>query len=813
MNQGKHIKTLAITAIAASAAALAGTSRAAPPQTRHVVSNDEKKVFIDDQIRFAEGLASRKHYDLAIEEYKRLIRRFKDDPLVAEAWARLAATLAAKGDFDAAFATFDEFFKRFPDSKIFHATKLRRATALRSFGDKKKSYAELEALSKNPKAPEVVRDAAIYYAAKFHKKDGETEAAERCLRALAAKKATESPKHDFRAHAAMELASLMADKGDFEHALELLAPLASAKALSNDIKGHALFAVGALLLKKGDEKGAAAKFAEFEMLFPGHRLVFDATRNRLNALFKLGEYPQVVIEADKALKTPGTPPAAAADIRCVKAAALRKMGFQEKALAEFEKVIASPAATAATKRLAVFQSLATMLDSGDIKKAERAVEKILDKVPMDNTLARDAAVLLSQKTPPETAEKLLRRAAEKLDISTREGADVRLRLANLLLSQGKTDDALPLFNLVSEKGAEKDRPFADLAAAAALERKNEIEAARKRLEKIVRSKNAGQVRYPAMLRLATILLKNEKEWDAAAAYLDRIKKEAPGSPIAAEARFYQGYMAFHKKKLDKAVDAFHEILAPKTKATPAIRDAAKTYLAWALLKSGKTDKALETAAELSGNAISNAPPDCLEDLGGAAINTNPKLAKRCFDAMAAAKNPLVKQRGLLRSAELAVASGDAVAAIEKFKLAVDADADAKTTNLALVELGNILADRGNDDEAVLYLEKCLERPVDKNVSARARLALAKILSKKPDRLKVANRYAMSVFVLSPNNDTCAEAMLLSSEISIRENKLDEARSTFKEFRERFPKLIDSKRAKAIAKALDITIEKQNKEKK
>ena len=46
------------------------------------VTDDQKLIYIDDQIRFADGLVSRGHYNLAIAEYLRLIEKFKDEPMV-----------------------------------------------------------------------------------------------------------------------------------------------------------------------------------------------------------------------------------------------------------------------------------------------------------------------------------------------------------------------------------------------------------------------------------------------------------------------------------------------------------------------------------------------------------------------------------------------------------------------------------------------------------------------------------------------------------------------------------------------------------
>jgi len=104
----------------------------------------------------------------------------------------------------------------------------------------------------------------------------------------------------------------------------------------------------------------------------------------------------------------------------------------------------------------------------------------------------------------------LRETVAKIPLETKEGSDSRLKLADILAKAKKNDQALEILNAVAEKGYEKDRPYADLAAATVLENKNNAEAAEKRLEKIVRSKNAGKVHPVAMLRLAVLILKNRR---------------------------------------------------------------------------------------------------------------------------------------------------------------------------------------------------------------------------------------------------------------------------------------------------------------
>jgi TolA-binding protein len=115
----------------------------------------------------------------------------------------------------------------------------------------------------------------------------------------------------------------------------------------------------------------------------------------------------------------------------------------------------------------------------------------------------------------------------------------------------------------------------------------------------------------------------------------------------------------------------------------------------------------------------------------------------------------------------------------------------------LSHLGTALMKKGNRNEAVSIFEKCIEMSGDKSASDRARLGLAKILSESEEDLNRANRYAMSVFILSKDPALSEEAIVLSIEISLKQNKRDEARATFEELKKRFPQTLKKDKVKNL----------------
>jgi hypothetical protein len=60
---------------------------------------------------------------------------------------------------------------------------------------------------------------------------------------------------------------------------------------------------------------------------------------------------------------------------------------------------------------------------------------------------------------------------------------------------------------------------------------------------------------------------------------------------------------------------------------------------------------------------------------------------------------------------------------------------------------------------------------------------------------------MAVFILGTDPDLCVEAMLLSVRLSLRQGRPDEAASTWRELRHRFPDALASDEARQTADLL------------
>ncbi|MFA6569090.1 MAG: tetratricopeptide repeat protein, partial [Victivallales bacterium] len=171
---------------------------------------------------------------------------------------------------------------------------------------------------------------------------------------------------------------------------------------------------------------------------------------------------------------------------------------------------------------------------------------------------------------------------------------------------------------------------------------------------------------------------------------------------------------------------------------------------------------------------------------------------KCYQALAKNNNPDYRLKALTCLGRLMEKNGDNDKALSFYREGEKIKTEDKELYSELLShLGMALMKRGNRNEAVLVFEKCIETSGDNSASARSRLGLAKILSESEEDLNRANRYAMSVFILSGEPSLSEEAIILSIEISLKQNKRGEAKATFEELKKRFPQALKRDKVKNL----------------
>jgi len=768
------------------------------------VTDDQKGLYIDEQIRFADGLVSRGHYDLAIDEYIRLTKKFAGDPLAAEAWMQLAEAYAAKKDFKSAIETFHTFFKKFPDTKIIPAANLKYALVLyntATLKNKQTAFMMLEKLKNNKKVPSVIHDAARFHLAKLYLKEKKEEKAIAEFQAVASQTIKKSPEDDFRISSLIELAMLRKKHKKNAEALKLLLPLLNNNNISQELSVKLHWMVGELYFDIEQYQKAADIFAEFAVLFPNNKITEDALYKRIQTLYMMKDYTSVISAADRLIKNGKIAEGEWERFYCIKASALSELNFKKKAISSLLYVI-NKSKDEKMIEFAVYKYVEAELKNGNLSPAVQVAEKYMTDPNFSQTVMKDIIMLLTDYSGAETGERILKKSLKSITPNSDNAILLKLKLGAILIKAAKYKEALKVYQNISLNKHKKFLPYSIMGEAQALEKlKRKAEAADK--YKILMKQFPKSKLYPeAMLRIAVMFLADKKERETSKIYLAELIKRFPNDPTAKLATFYQAYIAFYEKKYENAKKILTNLQKSKGVTVELKRDIS-VYLLWSLLKLNDIEPAILIFNSIKDpkRMLTTASSQFIDELGNALIQKNPSSALLCFKELINRNNKKDIQMGYLGISAIAIQNGDAVKGIELLRKAIKIEGDLKYTTKAMITLGNFLVERGKNEEAVLIFEKSLENPFDKKSAASARLGLAKILAKQKDRLKTANRYAMSVFILSNDKEICSEAMLLSIHLSLKMNDKKTAKSTWLEFQKRFPNLLKSKEAIEIAKKL------------
>lgn len=764
------------------------------------VTNDEKKIYIDEQIRFADGLIQREHFDLAIDEYNRLIKKFPDSELAAEAWLQLAEAYAAKKDYQNAFATFDQFFTKFPEIRIIPAAKLRYALVLNktTVDNKQKAIEMLNQLKTEKNTPEIIVEASIYHLGKIHLNNNDKTKAEGEFKLIAGKKVTEKS-HNFRAFAAMELAEMKSA----EEAIALLMPMADSTSLPPELLNTVIWKLANLLYEKQQFDKAANLFAKESILFPDTATGQESRFRRFESLYRMKEFDKVVSETDQILKNNEIKDQRSIErLLYMKALALKQLKFYQQAVKTLLTVLTSGKNPKITP-LAAFTYIDCLLAENQQQQAIRDTENFITKKFVPTETIKDIVLLIINSSGNDI--KLIPLLQKALAIGKKGSSPetaMQLKLATLLVKQNKLADAEKIYKEQIENGFEQLKPYASMGLAQVYEIQNKNQLAVSTYRDVLKKFTKSQVYPDAMLRLAVVLLQDREQWETAKLYLAQLADRFPDNPIVNSANFYLAYMMFYDKQYTVAASMLQSIEKNKDLSNELEADI-KIYLTWIYLKTKQIDKALNILNDkTNGNMLKRAPAQFLLELGKKTAADHPAVSQKAFLLLAESNDPKEQQQALIGLANAQIAIGDPVKAIDSLKKAEELKADPILTSSAQTKLGILLFERGKKNEAVMVFERCLENPADKDASSLARLGLARILSEDKDRLKTANRYAMSVFILSSDKTICSEAMLLSIKISMNMGNKKEAESTWKEFSTRFPDLAKDQPAVKIKEALD-----------
>jgi tetratricopeptide (TPR) repeat protein len=763
-----------------------------------IVKDDQKKIFVDDQIRFAAGLSDRQYYDAAINEYQRLIKKFPDDPITAEAYLRMAETYAVKNDYSKAFEIFNEFFVKFPKIRILTSAQLRYALVLYKSAQPdsiKKSLQILNKLKKSPDTSNVIRDAAIFHLGNIFKERGEVKKAEKEF-ALIAYKKINSEMDKYKAFAAMNLAEIKL----FNDAVDLLTPLSNSLSLPNYILSAATWQLAELYRKEKQYSKAAELFARCTIIASDKETIVQALYKRLECIYLMKDYSTLIKEVDKQLTQKETLSKLMEErIRYLQALALRKNKFYKQALSVLNSIFSSTV-DIDLKEKSLFAIVETFAMKNNTRAGVRLLEKLINSNSIPPNILTEPLLFIinDSKNNPEylsMIDSLLKR--KKLTLKYRNL--LILKKSDLLVISGKFIDAEKLLSNLKDINDIDIKPFLLFKQANIFLNLNKNQLALQKYKTLCENFPKSELYTKALLQMGILLLDNKNTFSDAQDCFKKIFKNYKDSQEGKYALFYIAYIYFVQKKFNDAQQIYSHLL--KSKIPDNLKNNTLLYLSWIYLKKKELPEAIKIIKN-NTHIIDSAPEAFLFELAQATKNLDLDIAESALKTLLKNKNKENLQLTLIEYAEIKEKKGELKLAIKSLKQALEINKQDALTERARFNIARILSLQKKNQEAVLVFEKCLENPVDKDIAAKARLGLAKLLALDKDRLKTANRYAMAVFILSDNSEIASQAMLLSIKLSIQMKRKKEALSTFNELSSRFPKIASTPEVINLKKEID-----------
>jgi TolA-binding protein len=706
-------------------------------------SKPEGEAAAERQLDYANGLFTRKLYDLAAPEYQKYLDDYPGRAGRANAYFSLAECYRNLSRTSSARTNFQKVLNDYADSEFAGPA----AYALAEMAFTQKDYTA--ALPLFHRSAGKSKESAVALSAHYFEA--------RCLEALGRKEeaaniyvevAEGGNPNPYREDARWTAATILAGRGRKIDALkqyEALANEAQKPALKAEsaVRGgmialelvqadkgkidKAMADRAAALLQKGRTLPEAGKF----------RAIAQVGFRRLQ--YQTGQYAQLLADYKKELEK--LPDAAQAEVLLLAANSERQLGHSKEAEALYRRIIANypdreEAKDAAYERLInVYNSDPSVLIS--------AVDEFLATNPTsergDQAKLLKAEALYKQQNCAEAVSLYEELRASQLSAKLRAEAAYKLGLCHLQAKN--TPGVIEAFTYYVQTFPEDPQVPAALAQRAlAYEQDKNYTAA-------VTDLNAILTKYPkahereAALQLKALILGQQENSKGMVEAFRQLLREFPKSSVAAQAQYYIGKAAFESKDYKTALSALNA--ARQLNRDEYYNLASLRMMLCQFYLKDRTALTKEVNNFMATSPNVNVPPEVLEWLGIGYYNEkNFQAAEKYLSALRKSDNP-----------------GN-----------VKPD--------FLFYLGDTATKLKNLPEAEDAFGKYLQTAKDPAGKAKVLLALGavKISAHKPDE---AQKIAEEIMALQPEGRVNAEARLLAGEVQLERRNFDDAGKAFK----------------------------------
>src|SRR5438552_9625182 len=697
------------------------------------------------QLDYANGLFTRKLYDLAVPEYQKYLEDYPGRPGRANAYFSLGECYRNVNRTSSARTNLQKVLNDYGDSEFAGPAAYAlagMAFAEKDYGTALPLFHRAAAKSKEP----AVALSAHYFEARCLEATGRKEEAAD-IYALVAEAGNPNP---YREDARLTAASIFAARGRKIDALKQY------EALANESQKPALKAESAVrggmialeLVQADKGKSDKAMADRATALLQKGRTLPEAGKFRpiaqvgLRRLqYQTGEYAQLLADYKKELEK--LPEAAQAEVLLLAANSQRQLGHPKEAEALYRQITTKYPDREEAKD-AAYQQLINVYNS-DSSALSAAVDRFLATIPTneraDQAKLLKAEALYKQQNYTEAASMYGELRASELSPRLRAEAAYKLGLCHV---QAKNiPGAIEAFTYYTQTFPDSPEIPAALAQRAlAYEQDKNYNAALTDLN-IILAKYPKTHEREAALQLKALILGQQDNTKGMVDTFRQLLKEFPKSSVAAQAQYYIGKAAFEVKDYKTALAALNTARQLNKEQYYNLASLRIILCQFYLKDRPALTKEVNTFFDQSRNGGMNVPPEVLEWLGIEYYNEkNFQASEKYLSALRKIDNP------------------GSVKPDFSFYLG---DAATKLKNLA---------------EAEDAFSKYLQTATDPAGKAKVLLALGavKISAHKPDD---AQKIAEEIMTLQPEGRVNAEARLLAGEVQLERGNFDGAGKAFK----------------------------------
>ena len=760
----------------------------------------------EDQYRFAEGLLVRKFYDYAEKEFRFFLAKHPDHELAPQATFRLIECLRNQDKASATLSAINQFQEKWSGHDLAPKLYLWKGELLLNQDQLPQALSCFKRLIISKDS--VTREAALYFVGQCHARQSHPDQALTAYAKIAHKPF--DGEHLYRPYALYALASAHQLRGEFDAAETPFRRLKEEENVPPALREEAIYRLAENSFMRSDFARAIELYELLLVEFPDGYFSREARKRRTWAYFSQREYA-TAIELGKDWRKRYRD-VFDYEMDYIRAASLAGAGFFSEALPVFRELIEAPKVPQDYTLLARYQEVYSLLRLERYKAAAdkaAAFARLFPKALETADVRYFGAEALYRLEEFDAGAAELRRAIDSFIGEWEYFTDAHLRLTECLAKSGKFKEAATVFRSLVGDARVEDQAYMLLRAGECERKAGDTKGAIADFELVLKE----FAENPAVSRAAILhlgeLYSEEEQYNRAIQLLQELMAR-DDTRDKARLLFFIGYLYFQQEKYKQA----EEHLRPALEQEGAAKIAGniKYFLAGTLLEVGQDDEALGIFAELLSLPVEQRPPfadSLLFRLDELYYRRNKYVTSETIARWLLSRDDRrVIHRASLRLSRILIAQNrldEARKSLEEQLARVEAagaensDGFAKEEILSL--LGEVLLLHGDYDRAVHAFEQSLVRPgLGSGYVARSRWGLGRIL-KEEKRLEQALHHAMNAFVLADDPTYTPRTMFLAVEILAELDRMNEALTTWRELRKRYPSFAEQQRDATVVERL------------